>query len=43
MQNMQNISWETRVYNNKKKMVFSEMKLYVITTITVCKCSVISD
>ena len=42
MQNMQNIYWASRVYNNIKKLVFSEMKLYVITIIIVCKWFAIS-
>ena len=35
MQNMQNISWANKVYNNVKKLVFSEIKLYVITIVVV--------
>ena len=34
MQDMQNISWASRLYNNIKKLVFSEVKLYAITIIT---------
>ena len=43
MHNMQNISCASRVYNNIKNWLFSEMKLYVITIIIAYKCSVISD
>ena len=42
MQNMPNISWASRVYNNIKRPVFSEIKLYVITIIIVYRCSAIS-
>ena len=35
MQDMQNISWASRLYNNIKKLVFSEVKLYAITIIVV--------
>ena len=31
MQKMQNLSWATRVYDNIKKLVFSEIKFYVAT------------
>ena len=41
MQNMQNVSWENRVYNNIKIPFFSEIKLYVVTIIIVYKGSVI--
>ena len=40
-QNMQNISWANRVYNNIKKLVFIEIELYVITIIIVYGFSVI--
>ena len=30
-------------YNNMKKLVFSEIKLYVITILFVYNCSIISD
>ena len=43
MHNMRNISCASRVYNNIKNWLFSEMKLYVITIIIAYKCSVISD
>ena len=41
LKNMQNIYWANRVYNNIKKLVFSEIKLYVLTIIMPYKCSVI--
>ena len=34
MQNKHNISWATGVYNNVKKLVLSEIKLYAITMYT---------
>ena len=39
MQNMQNKPWASGVYNNIKKLVFSEIKLYVIIE---CKLTLIS-
>ena len=40
---MKNMSRASRVYNNIKKLIFSEMKLYVMTIIIAYKCSVIYD
>ena len=33
MQNMKSVSWTNGVYNNLKKLVLNEIKLYVITNI----------
>ena len=38
MQNMQNISWGSRVYNNIKKLFFSEIELYIITDLSFIEC-----
>ena len=43
MMNMQNISWVKGVYNNIKKLVFSEIKLNVVAIVIAYKCSIISD
>ena len=40
---MKNMSRASRVYNNIKKLIFSEMKLYVMTIVITYKCSVIYD
>ena len=37
MQNMQNVSWTSGVYNNLKKLVSNEIKLYVIINIFIYK------